>query len=594
MPYVFQETQQGEPRFASEFPSLTSEVLTETFAQTFEENPIAAMSRAYSLGSDYRTGEKISAELARQRLAERGMESDIKISDGGITQAALDTLIERKAIERRRQEIYGLAEGGFSQGAARLGVGLGTSLVDPLNIATAFIPVVREARYLNWLGKAGGVVGRTGVRAGVGAIEGVAGAALLEPIIAGSRRYEQADYGMADSLLNVAFGGLFGAGLHSVGGAVSDGARHFRGTEPEWRGLEKLSPGESQIVLNLRSEIERGMDARDIARATETWTPEMRRAVEPDLPKAREVTPAEAAHQSLPPITRELALKQAIVQAVTGEEINVAPIIDRAASRQTETPEFAQWFGESKVVDGSGQPLRVYRGERRNYDVAPDGPMYTTSPENRGRWYASDPEAANAYAESWNSDVRRGEFKPGANVIPAYMSLRKPLVIDAAGARYDALPYKGELHNTDQLAELSVADGFDGVIVRNTVDGSDKAVDVYYAARPDQIKSAIGNSGRFDSSSASLIDSADDITKAAAYAEKVLARETDTGTPTSDALKNATEEADLAQSDLKALAERLGEDAEDAELKGIVEAAANSERWARAAELATVCLTRGG
>jgi hypothetical protein len=78
------------------------------------------------------------------------------------------------------------------------------------------------------------------------------------------------------------------------------------------------------------------------------------------------------------------------------------------------------------------------------------------------------------------------------------------------------------------------------------------------------------------------------------YAEKVLARETDTGTPTSDALKNATDEASLAQSDLKALADRLGVDAEDAELKEVIEAAANADRWAKVAQLATVCLVRGG
>lgn len=592
MPYVFQETQAGEARPASEFPSLPSEVYEETFAQAFEENPIASILRAKSLADDYRSGgTRLDFETASKWLKDRGMEGDIKVSEAGITEAALNTLIERKSIERRRQEVFGQAGGGFGQGAARLGIALGTGLIDPLNVATAFIPVIGEARYTNMLARAGSTLGRTGVRAGVGAVEGAAGAALIEPLIAGSRRFEQADYGMADSLLNVAFGGLLGAGLHSVGGAISDGVTHYRGAEPTWKGLEGVSPDEIPLVQNLRQEIARGMDARDVARATETWSPAARRAVEVDV---RPVTPAEAAHQSLPPQVRENALKQAIIQAVSDEPVNVQPMILAAGARQTQTPEFARWFGESRVVDDAGQPLRVYRGERRNYDVVPEGPMYVTAPGDRGHWYTSDPKAANAYAESFDSAARRSEFRGGANIIPAYMALRKPLIIDAAGVRFDSLPYKGELHNTDQLAELAVADGFDGVIVRNTVDGSDGAVDVYYAARPEQIKSAIGNSGRFDPNNASLVDPADDVAKAVAYAKKTLARETDTGTPTADALKMATEEASLAKSDLKAVADRLGLDAEDAELRDVLEAANNSERWARAAELATICLTRGG
>lgn len=591
MPYVFSETQVGEPRSAAEFPSLTSEVLEETFAQTFEENPIAATVRSVQLARDYRTGKQLDAATARQRLADRGMESDIIVNDAGITEDALDTLIYRKGVEKRRQEIYGRAEGGFAQGAARLGVGLATSLVDPLGVATAFIPVIGEARYANMLGRAGGLLGRTAVRAGVGAAEGVAGAALVEPIISGSRRYEQADYDMADSLLNVAFGGLFGAGLHSVGGAVSDGVRAYRGTEPAWRGLENLTPDESQLVLNLRSEIERGMDSRDIARATETWPEPMRKAVQSDVPKA---TPAEAFHQSLPPITRELALKQAIVHGVSDEPVNVQPIIRAAEERQTQTPEFQRWFGGSKVVDVAGEPLRLYRGERRNYDVPPEGPMYVTGPQDRGRWYSSDPEAANTYAHSAAETGRKGEYGPGSNVIPAYMSLRNPLVIDAAGKNYYELPYKGQEHTTDSLAEAAVADGYDGIIVKNVHDGTDRRADIYYAASPGQIKSVIGNSGRFDPNSTSLTDPMTDVAKATEYAEKVIAREVDTGTPTADALKMATEEANLAQSDLKALADRLGEEMEDAELREVLDAAANADRWARAAELATVCLVRGG
>lgn len=559
MPYVFQETQVGEPRPASEFPSLSSEVFEETFAQAFEENPVASMARAKQLADDYRSGGKrLDFETARQRLKDRGMEGDIKVSEAGITEAALDTLIERKAIERRRQEVFGQAEGGVGQGAARLGIALGTSLIDPLNVATAFIPVIGEARYTSLLARAGSPLARAGVRAGVGAVEGMAGAALIEPIIAGSRRYEQADYDMADSLLNVAFGGVFGSGLHSVGGAISDGVTFYRGAEPTWKGLEGVSPDEIALVQNLRQEIARGVDARDVARVTETWSPAAKRAVEADIPK---VTPAEAAHQALPPQVRENALKQAIIQAVSDEPVNVQPMVQAAAVKQTQTAEFQRWFGASRVVDESGQPLRVYHGTASTIEGFEPG-----RGTSEGFHFTTDSQAAGRFAVSRAMDGGRG-----ANVVPAYVSIQSPKRIDVF---------------SNDAVERAIAEGHDGLIVGDSGH--------YVAFRPEQIKSAIGNSGRFDASSASLVDPVDDVTKAVTYAEKVLARETDTGTPTADTLKMATDEASLAQSDLKALTDRLGIEAEDAELSSVLEAANHSERWAKAAELATVCLLRGG
>lgn len=596
MPYVFQETQVGEPRPASEFPSLPGEVYMETFAQAFEENPIASILRAKDLGDDYRSGGKrLDFEAAQQKLRDRGMEGDIKVSEAGIPEAALDTLIERKAIERRRQEVFGQAEGGFGQGAARLGVALGTSLIDPLNVATAFIPVIGEARYTGLLARAGSPLARAGVRTGVGAVEGVAGAALVEPIIAGSRRYEQADYDMADSLLNVAFGGVFGAGLHSVGGAISDGVTYYRGADPIWKGLEGVAPDEIPLVQNLRQEIARGMDARDVARATETWSPEARRAVEADV---RAVTPAEAAHQSLPPQVRENVLKQAIIQAVSDEPVNVSPVFHAAAVKQTQSPEFQRWFADSKVVDEYGQPLRVYHG------TADDIAQFEVN--GRGAvFFSTDPEMASSYANV--RGIQKAErvdetaiFNRDANVIPAYISAKKPFdyanpedvakLRSALGSDVTNGVETGNwraLESADAL-DWMIHNGYDAVFV---YESGSRNIGVF---RPEQIKSAIGNSGRFDPSSASLVDPIDDVTKAVAYAEKVLARETDTGTPTADALKMATEEASLAQSDLKAVADRLGLEAEDAELRDVLEAANNSERWAKAAELATICLTRGG
>lgn len=574
MPYVFQESQAGEARPASEFPSLPSEVYTETFAQAFEEDPIASILRAKDLADDYRSGGKrLDFETARQKLKERGMEGEIKVSEAGITEDALNTLMYRKGIERKRQEVFGLAEGGLAQGAGRLGISLGVGLIDPLNVATAFVPVIGEARYTGMLAKAGGALGRAGVRAGVGAVEGVAGAALIEPIIAGSRRYEQADYGMADSLLNVTFGGLLGAGLHSVGGAISDGVTQYRGAEPAWKGLEGVTPDEIPLVQNLRQEIARGMDARDVARATDTWSPAARRAVEADV---RAVTPAEAAHQSLPPQVRENALKQAIVQAVSDEPVNVQSMVIGFPDRNGTDVVTALSRATREVTIGGE---RITAEDPIAADVLRSRDISALSDELKKHGITKvkplSGGASSVVLDAGNRVVRlgTGELKARAN-IPEMLQAQASGTV--GNIRYEILP-KADLAG---ITDADVAD-MGAALSRRGYSFSDPGAD---------------NLGRVNGRMAVLDPGAvsKELKSSVDYAEKVLARETDTGTPTADALKMATEEATLAQSDLKAVADRLGLDAEDAELRGVIEAANNSERWAKAAELATICLTRGG
>lgn len=560
MPYVFEETQVGEARPASEFPSLPSEVYEETFAQAFEDNPIAAMVRAKSLADDYRSGGKrLDFESANQRLKERGMEGDIKVSEAGITEDALTTLIERKAIERKRQEIFGQAEGGFGQGAARLGIALGTSLVDPLNVATAFIPVIGEARYTSLLARAGSPLARAGVRAGVGAVEGAAGAALLEPIIAGSRRFEQADYDMADSLMNVAFGSVFGAGLHSVGGAVSDGIRYHRGAEPAWRGLEGVKPDEITLVQNLRQEIALGMDARDVARVTETWSPAAKRAVEADIPKAM---PAEAAHQALPPQVRENALKRAIIQAVSDESVNVQPIVN---AHRGEVVGYTTAKGSTYQVDRDGRTTRDKAA--RPEHPGDSGPQ----PKSEATYYVTEREAE-----------LLGEFQTKGGDKRSIKRTSDGRI----GVRYEEGKSAGKFERRTVVTPRREPEV--GLIpVEVWKDGTR----VHFGNKITEVRREPAGQG---TQQKAFVDAADDVVKATEHAEKVLARETDTGMPTADALKMATDEASLAQTDLKAVADRLGLEAEDAELRDVMEAANNSERWAKAAELATICLTRGG
>lgn len=160
----------------------------------------------------------LPAEEARRRVAESGL--DINIDETGIREGALDILLERKRDERQRQIV--LQNAPTSTMPVQLLAGFAASAIDPINLASAFIPVVGEARYASMLASATSKAGRFAVRARVGAAQGAVGAAAVEPLILYASAQDQADYGITDSLLNVAFGTVLGGGLHATGGLITE------------------------------------------------------------------------------------------------------------------------------------------------------------------------------------------------------------------------------------------------------------------------------------------------------------------------------------------------------------------------------------
>lgn len=137
------------------------------------------------------------------------------------------------------------------------------------------------------------------------------------------------------------------------------------------------------------------------------------------------------------------------------------------STEQTETPAFKRWFGESKVVGEDGKPLVVYHGTTADFDAF--------KPETG--WFTAAPSEAGLYG---------GMGAEGAQVMPAFVSIKQPRVIDG-----DKTPnWRSAVF--DALTDSKI----DGVIV--TMDGKPHWVVPVDAA---QIKSAIGNNGDFDPTS---------------------------------------------------------------------------------------------
>lgn len=162
----------------------------------------------------------LTKQDADKRISEAGVK--LKVGDRGIPEEALSILIERKREEVKHKALINAAPEGFWSGAAQIGTGLAVSIADPINVASAFIPIVGQARYAKLIADASTTLGRTGVRAGVGAVSGFVGAAIVEPIVLLAAESEQADYGLYNSFLNLTFGAVLGGGLHVGLGAVGD------------------------------------------------------------------------------------------------------------------------------------------------------------------------------------------------------------------------------------------------------------------------------------------------------------------------------------------------------------------------------------
>jgi len=163
--------------------------------------------------------EWVNADKARAEITGAGL--DLTVPDNGISRYELDTLKYLKKREREQRQLSARNTSMLGTVAEFTG-GLAAGLTDPLNVASAFIPIVPEARYAAWVAQSSGMFGRAAVRAGAGAIEGAAGAALLEPLAYYGATGSQLDYTAADSFINVVFGGVLGSGLHVVGGLGYD------------------------------------------------------------------------------------------------------------------------------------------------------------------------------------------------------------------------------------------------------------------------------------------------------------------------------------------------------------------------------------
>lgn len=228
---------------------------------------------------------------------------------------------------------------------------------------------------------------------------------------------------------------------------------------------------------------------------------------------------------------------------LTGRAINPAgdPELVRPAQAPehvppTETEAFRRWFGESKVVDAEGKPLVVYHGTFGDFSI-----------------FQKSRDIGFHFGTIEQANVIFGRQRNGRNIMPVYLNIKNPLriqdprawpadytigkampegilseeqrsqllaraelLMDEARAEWRAAregkPREGKeadavwreilgRYNSAALAglrDILEAKGYDGIVYVNRYEGPRSArADSYVAFRPEQIKSALANTGEY-------------------------------------------------------------------------------------------------
>lgn len=173
------------------------------------------------------------------------------------------------------------------------------------------------------------------------------------------------------------------------------------------------------------------------------------------------------------------------VEAGTGPELRYAMPASAGASGQINNPAFAEWFGDSQVVNPDGTPKVVYHGTADDFSVFSKhelGKNVRTPASETGFFFTDRPDIAQRYSE-----MRQGTQQ----TMPVYLSLKNPTRASFSN-----------MMEADRFLEKGYEG--DGAIIE-VVTPQGRRSTVYAVKRANQIKSAIGNNGNFDPSNDDIL-----------------------------------------------------------------------------------------
>lgn len=554
------EEPEAEPIREADLPAPLGQVLGAQARQAWDDLPLLSSTRKAVELNLARTryawaSPKVKADQVGAFLESRGLPADA-LEARDYNELELGILAGRKKRELERRAILDRDPGGFVNGSARLATALGVSVLDPLNVATAFVPVIGQERYAALLARQSGALGRAGVRVGVGAAEGTAGAALLEPLTYGVHLQEQADYTLADSLVNVGFGGIFGATLHAGGGALHDLSQRAR-----IRQIDRILAG--------------------------VETPEPVRAGSPAEPPAVDTRPTVD-------VTELRYISKQVDEAVAAREASLRAVVDDpAAQAVVGRLDIAKASGEAQQLqaqlDGVSRNLAVTREKQiaAEFDRLKADPEFMTG--ERKRLNASNIDDYVQARAARTVDAERAQWQAQAEqlreqIAPLSSDLATLNRVRAAEAELESVRYASTSAKSldDKLAALTPEqrEAFGRRIDRTLADvipAEQKIAALPQQTRDALMRAAIAQTmsdqpirldalGRIDDRPAAAAALRADAEHAAhpdnsplANVEAVKAADAQAATVKADPLAQATAEADKAEALLKDALATLGD-----------------------------------
>lgn len=348
---------------------------------------------------------------ALDRVKKAGLEKHLTLpNQPDIPPAQLEIMMRTAQARREREATIERGPQGFIPSALQVGTSFLVGAADPINVASAFIPVMGELRYGKLLASAGDSVGgRLAIRAGVGAAQGAVGQAALEPLDWWAHTQEGRDFGMSDVLHNIMFGAALGGGLHAGGGFISDAYRGAKG-----RPLYPFGPGEplarvpgahvpgialgeegvtpAQLEAHFRREEPPHALPEQEGLAASPENDALVAQIERNLGVGASVSREVATINDLPPRAHEDAMRVAISDLINGDAVRSGDVLAAAAQTDLRIAEsFEAWHGSPHDFE--------------RFDLARIGSGEGAQAFGHGLYFAEKESVARSYRDNVDRDI---------------------------------------------------------------------------------------------------------------------------------------------------------------------------------------------
>jgi hypothetical protein len=370
---------------------------------------------------------KLTAIDAADAIKKSGIKFGKTIADGQYTRTQLDVLLERQREMAAVKDVRDRTPWDMSSPLRGLGM-FGAGIVDPINLATAFVPWTRSLSVLN-AARAGLVAEsfatRTASRALLGGADAGISTLVLEAPYSYVRNQIGDDYGALDSMANIAFGTAFGGGLHVLGGSVGDVFRR--------RGPGMVTPNPAADPIAPPAGTVGGGETR--IRIGETYEPAKWSVIDADQLTAT----VDKADNQFRDRTRA-AYQTEIQQRANNLDFNLladSPVMDYGA------PTLA---ADGRIIGGNGRALFISRA----YEIGKGGD-YRAALEARMVELGIDPDAV------------RGMQKPVlVRVLQRQVDVKRAAMLSNEGGSTDMSPLEQAKVDAERLGDAQLVVGKDG------------------------------------------------------------------------------------------------------------------------------------